>query len=121
MTRAESPNGESVMTGLSRAALLAAFAFAIGLSVYMYLPLRGSQHPVLSWAQPAAIFYGTALGGLQLNASANAAGTLVYAPPSGTVLNAGTGQVLTVVFTPVDTVNFSAATQTVVLNAWTAG
>jgi hypothetical protein len=33
--------------------LLAAGAFALGLSVYVYLPIRGSQHPVLSWAQPA--------------------------------------------------------------------
>jgi len=68
---------------------------------------------VLTWAQPVPVFYGTALSGVQLNASANAAGTLVYNPPPGTVLNAGAGQVLSVVFTPVDTVNFSAATQTV--------
>ena len=27
--------------------------FLLGLSVYIYLPLRGSQHPDLNWAQPA--------------------------------------------------------------------
>jgi len=30
-----------------------AFLFLLGLSVYLYLPIRGSQEPALSWAQPA--------------------------------------------------------------------
>ncbi len=30
-----------------------AFFFLLGLSVYLYLPIRGSQEPALSWAQPA--------------------------------------------------------------------
>jgi hypothetical protein len=29
-------------------------ASALGLSVYVYLPLRASQHPMLNWAQPAS-------------------------------------------------------------------
>jgi len=33
--------------------------------------------------------YGTALGATQLNATASVPGTFVYAPPAGTVLNAG--------------------------------
>jgi hypothetical protein len=28
-------------------------AFALGLSVYVYLPIRAAQHPMLNWAQPA--------------------------------------------------------------------
>lgn len=36
-----------------RAVLVAIAAFALGLSVYAYLPIRASQHPMLNWAQPA--------------------------------------------------------------------
>lgn len=68
---------------------------------------------VLTWNKPAPIAYGSPLTSLQLNASANAAGTLVYNPPLETVLEAGLNQTLSVVFTPVDTNNFNAATQTV--------
>jgi hypothetical protein len=40
--------------GLSSGRLLrCALLFLLGLSVYVYLPLRGSQHPDLNWAQPA--------------------------------------------------------------------
>ncbi len=62
--------------------------------------------PQLSWATPAAITYGTALSGTQLNATAaigtaNVPGTAVYSPAAGTVLPVGT-QTLNVVFTPAD-------------------
>ena len=46
--------------------------------------------PVLSWAAPAAITQGTALGATQLNATANVPGTFVYSPTAGTVLPVGT-------------------------------
>ena len=36
-----------------RAVGIAALAFAAGLSVYLYLPIRGEQEPALSWARPA--------------------------------------------------------------------
>jgi hypothetical protein len=36
-----------------RTLLLAAAAFFAGLSVYLYLPIRGEQEPALSWARPA--------------------------------------------------------------------
>ncbi len=36
-----------------RTVVLAAAAFAAGLSVYVYLPIRGEQDPALSWARPA--------------------------------------------------------------------
>jgi Bacterial Ig-like domain (group 3)/MBG domain (YGX type)/SdrD B-like domain len=53
------------------------------------------------WNAPAAIVYGTALGNAQLNANDTvvgpaAAGALTYTPATGTVLNAGSNQTLTV-------------------------
>ncbi|OHD22879.1 MAG: hypothetical protein A2Y38_15880 [Spirochaetes bacterium GWB1_59_5] len=55
----------------------------------------------ITWATPASIVYGTALSGTQLNASATVAGTLVYDPPAGTILDAGE-QALGMTFTPSD-------------------
>src|SRR6266576_2800577 len=72
--------------------------------------------PVITWAAPAAITYGTALGPTQLNATANTPGTFVYSPLAGTVLNAGTAQTLSVTFTPTDAANFTTATKTVAIN-----
>src|SRR5205814_4414043 len=46
--------------------------------------------PVITWTTPADVVYGTALSATQLNASANVAGSFVYAPALGDVLNAGT-------------------------------
>jgi len=65
--------------------------------------------PTITWATPAAITYGTALSGTQLDASANTSGVFVYAPVSGTVLGAGT-QNLSVTFTPTDTTDYTTAT-----------
>src|SRR4029079_12163848 len=45
--------------------------------------------PVITWATPADITYGTALVATQLNASANVPGSFVYNPVAGTVLDAG--------------------------------
>jgi len=76
--------------------------------------------PVITWATPAAVTYGTALSATQLNATAatsggvNVPGTFVYSPAAGAVLNAGT-QTLTVTFTPADSVNYTTATKTVSL------
>ena len=70
----------------------------------------------LVWPAPADIAYGTLLGAAQLNALANAAGTFSYDPPTGTLLETGSNQVLTVIFTPNDLVNFNAATQSVTIN-----
>jgi hypothetical protein len=70
--------------------------------------------PVISWANPAPITYGTALSGSQLNATASVAGTFTYAPVSGTVLNVGS-QTLSVTFNPTDTVNYVPRTVTVSL------
>jgi sugar lactone lactonase YvrE len=65
----------------------------------------------ITWPVPAAITYGTVLSTMQLNATANVAGSFVYTPPAGTVLNAGT-QTLSVTFTPTDTTNYNSVTTT---------
>src|SRR5439155_1290781 len=71
--------------------------------------------PVVTWAAPADIIYGTALSGTQLNATASVPGALVYTPAAGAVLNAG-AQTLSVAFTPTDALNYATVTQTVTLN-----
>jgi hypothetical protein len=74
------------------------------------------ETPVLVWTNPASITYGTPLSSAQLNAASIVPGTFSYSPQAGTVLNAGGGQVLTVVFAPNDTTDYSSATKTVFLN-----
>lgn len=78
--------------------------------------------PTVSWSNPAAITYPTALSGTQLNATASVAGTFTYTPASGTILNAGT-QTLSVDFTPTDATNYNSVlntTVTIVVNKGTA-
>ena len=70
--------------------------------------------PLLSWAVPAAVPYGTQLTSTQLNATSSVAGTLAYSPAAGAVLSAGT-RTLSVIFTPNDTTDYSTATTTVTL------
>ena len=72
--------------------------------------------PVVTWANPASIVYGRALSSTQLNATANVAGTFVYTPASGTVLNVGTGQTLSVTFTPTDTASYTTAAKSVTID-----
>jgi gliding motility-associated-like protein len=69
--------------------------------------------PVVTWANPPTISYGTALGPMQLNATANVAGTFDYHDPGvGTILNVGPNQVLTVDFAPSDPDNYNAVNGT---------
>lgn len=70
----------------------------------------------LTWTAPAAITYGTALNSAQLNATANVPGTLAYTLSLGSVLNAGSGQTLSVTFTPDDVFVYGPATATVSLD-----
>jgi hypothetical protein len=77
-------------------------------------PSASQIAPTLTWTNPAGIVYGTTLGSAQLNASANISGTFAYNPSTGTVLNAG-ANLLSVVFTPNDTFDYSNATSTVSL------
>ena len=72
--------------------------------------------PTLTWANPANILYGTALSGVQLNATSSVPGTFVYTPLAGTVLNAGNGQTLSVTFTPTDGTNYTTALTNVAIN-----
>ncbi len=74
----------------------------------------GQSVPVITWATPAPIVYGTALSGVQLNATASVPGTFVYTPDVGAVLNAGSNT-LSVAFTPTDTANYTTATASVTL------
>jgi autotransporter-associated beta strand protein len=71
--------------------------------------------PVVAWNTPGSIVYGTALGALQLNATAGGvAGSFVYTPPAGTILPVGTHS-LSVQFTPSDTGTYSTPAATQVL------
>ena len=76
--------------------------------------------PFINWNVPAAITYGTPLGGAQFNALAtltaggqNVAGSFVYAPTAGTILNVGDNQTLHTEFTPADTANYNSASKDV--------
>ena len=69
--------------------------------------------PTVSWSNPSAITYGTALSGTQLNATASVSGTFTYTPASGTILNAG-NQILSVNFTPTDTTDYNSVNNTTV-------
>jgi subtilase family serine protease len=64
--------------------------------------------PVITWANPPSISYGTRISSIQLNAQANASGTFVYSPPAGTLLSVGSHS-LSVTFTPTDQINFNNA------------
>ena len=71
--------------------------------------------PAITWATPAAITYGAALSGTQLNAaSGGVAGTYAYTPAAGAVLSAGS-QRLSVVFTPTDSTDYNSASSSVML------
>jgi uncharacterized repeat protein (TIGR01451 family) len=76
--------------------------------------------PSITWANPADIVYGTALGAAQLNASASTAGSFVYTPAAGTILASGNGQSLHVGFTPTDSVNYNAASADASINVLSA-
>lgn len=67
---------------------------------------------VVTWPPPSAIEYGTPLSATQLNAAANMEGTYEYSPAIGSVLHAGWSQLLSVTFTPADSL-YRAVTKTV--------
>jgi hypothetical protein len=68
--------------------------------------------PVVTWPAPATIKYGTRLGGAQLDATAQIAGTFTYKPAPGTALPARANQALVVTFTPTDSVNWESVVAT---------
>ncbi len=69
--------------------------------------------PAITWANPAAITYGTALTSAQLDATASVPGSYQYSPGPGAVPQAGSNQKLTVTFTPSDTTDYTTATDSV--------
>ena len=71
--------------------------------------------PTVSWATPAAITYGTALGSTQLDAT-SVPGSFAYTPAGGTMLDAGNNQALSVTFTPTDATDYTTVTQTATIN-----
>ncbi len=68
--------------------------------------------PVLTWANPADISYGTALSATQLNATASIPGTFTYTPVSGSFLTTGI-HTLHVDFVPTDAINYTNASKEV--------
>ncbi|PYR64736.1 MAG: hypothetical protein DMG20_15925 [Acidobacteria bacterium] len=70
--------------------------------------------PVINWANPSAIQFGTPLGAAQLNATASVPGAFVYTPAAGAVLSPGS-HVLHVEFTPADSANYNSARLDVVI------
>lgn len=72
----------------------------------------GMTTPTITWSNPAAITYGTALSATQLNATASVPGTFTYSPAAGTVLSAGSHTVIAI-FTPTDTANYTTVTYSV--------
>jgi hypothetical protein len=70
--------------------------------------------PVVTWATPAPITYGTALSATQLDAKSSVAGTFVYSPPAGAKPSVGTHK-LWVTFTPTNTVDYKTSAVTVTL------
>jgi hypothetical protein len=71
---------------------------------------------LLTWAKPANLTFGSALGTGQLNAKANAPGTFVYSPPAGTVLPVGNGQTLSATFTPTDATKYTIGSVSTTIN-----
>ena len=70
--------------------------------------------PVVTWANPVPIVYGTGLGAAQLNATASVPGTFAYSVTNGAVLPAGTNT-LSVVFSPTDTTDYTNASAQVTI------
>ncbi|MFK8114032.1 MAG: GEVED domain-containing protein, partial [Rubripirellula sp.] len=72
--------------------------------------------PVITWAEPSDILFGTELSEAQLNADADVSGVFTYDPVAGTVLQVGDDQTLTATFTPSNLNNFNSGSATVTIN-----
>jgi hypothetical protein len=68
--------------------------------------------PVVTWANPDSMTYGTPLSEVQLNAASRIGGTFSYTPRLGTRLTAGT-HAITATFVPTNTVHYRTVTSTV--------
>ena len=76
--------------------------------------------PTVAWATPAGITIGTPLGPMQLDATASIAGTFVYTPAAGTILQPGQNQTLSVLFKPADAADYTTAGATTTITVTTA-
>ena len=73
--------------------------------------------PIISWNNPADLTAGEVLTATQLNATATpVGGGFAYTPPLGTILAGGTGQTLSVLYTPADTANYRAVSKIVTIS-----
>jgi hypothetical protein len=115
-------SSSGVITGTAQAVMSADFTVQVtggnSLTATKAFSLQGALPvpvpPVITWANPAAIAYGTALSATQLNAKANVPGTYEYTPAAGSKLSAGT-QSLNVTFTPTDSAHYTSAQKSVSL------
>ncbi|MGD0097245.1 MAG: dihydroorotate dehydrogenase [Terracidiphilus sp.] len=71
--------------------------------------------PTLTWPEPAPTVYGAELSSMELNATASVPGTFVYNPAIGDVLTVR-NHMLSVVFTPTDSDNYSSVEMNVLLS-----
>ena len=94
-------------------AAFAALLAGCGSTVIPYA-VPGNRDVVITWNQPAPIDAPTPLSSVQLDATANVAGTFVYSPAAGTVLAPGT-QTLSVTFTPSDSATYNSGKASVTL------
>ncbi|MBJ6725068.1 MBG domain-containing protein [Geomesophilobacter sediminis] len=76
--------------------------------------------PILAWTTPAELDSNIPLGGSQLNAATTVAGSYVYSPAAGQLLEPGS-QNLTVTFIPADATNYTTAGATVPLKVLPIG
>lgn len=75
--------------------------------------------PVIIWANPTTVPYGTVLTATQLNATANVPGTFAYTPSAGTTMRAA--QTLSVTFTPTDPASYTTASKSVTIDVLIGG
>jgi glucose/arabinose dehydrogenase len=103
-------NGEIYFYGISLT-VTDPLGLSASKEVFVY-PDCDQLPPSITWPTPASINQGVALSSNQLNATATIDGSFAYNPSLGTVLPAGSNQVLTASFTPVDLGQWSIITAT---------
>jgi hypothetical protein len=85
------------------------------------LVVNNKPTPIITWATPTPITFGTALSSTQLDATASAPGStatlpgsFTYTPAAGTIPSIG-NDTLSATFTPTDSTDYNTATATVTL------
>ena len=125
--RPASRRSTTAAIGTSGLAAVAATANATGGSYSVIASTTGGPAPVaftlanhdlptITWASPAPITYGMALGAAQLDDKASVPGSFTYSPAAGTVLQAGNNQTLSLTFTPTDSTDYAVVTATATID-----